>query len=121
MYGVVLWSDPEVRRAVIWCEDQGRLAYYEAPERQPAQGDPFFIAGDYVEFDVTSDANLRRAQNAQTVRPAAMSGLSGDDLVEPASSACYRPAQIDEDSRVIRLSDRFRTAWHRQPAVTPRG
>ena len=27
MYGIVLWSDRSERQAVIWCEDQGDLAY----------------------------------------------------------------------------------------------
>ncbi len=27
MYGVILWSDQEAQRAVIWCEDHGKLAY----------------------------------------------------------------------------------------------
>ena len=27
MLGVVLWSDVSDRKAVIWCEDQGDLAY----------------------------------------------------------------------------------------------
>ncbi len=27
MMGVVLWSDQQVGKAVIWCEDQGKLAY----------------------------------------------------------------------------------------------
>ena len=48
MYGVILWSDPEGGQAVIWCEDRGDLAYYEAPERPDHGGYGFFDAGDYV-------------------------------------------------------------------------
>lgn len=28
MYGVILWSDEITQKAVIWCEDHGRLAYF---------------------------------------------------------------------------------------------
>ena len=28
MYGVILWSDQKAQRAVIWCEDHGKLAYF---------------------------------------------------------------------------------------------
>ena len=28
MYGVILWSDQTAQRAVIWCEDHGKLAYF---------------------------------------------------------------------------------------------
>ena len=29
MFGVVLWADPVDRKAVIWCEDHGDLAYFK--------------------------------------------------------------------------------------------
>ena len=60
MIGVVLWSDPEGKSAVFWCEDQGDLAYFE---RQDAGyvGGSLFVAGDMVQFDVTYDGKMRRA------------------------------------------------------------
>lgn len=34
MLGVVLWADIDDRKAVIWCEDHGNLAYYTAAEQR---------------------------------------------------------------------------------------
>ena len=38
MYGVVLWADASDTKAVIWCEDQGNLAYYTAAEEDIHEG-----------------------------------------------------------------------------------
>ena len=67
MYGVILWSDPDVRKAVIWCEDNGALAYYEAPDEPHKASQTFFDAGDYVEFEMSEDRGPRRVVNAQTL------------------------------------------------------
>ncbi len=67
-YGVILWSDPAIRQAVIWCEDSGDLAYYEAPDDPVHLAQEFFDAGDYVEFDMTDDVAPQRACNAHTLR-----------------------------------------------------
>ncbi|THH38929.1 hypothetical protein E4Z66_05065 [Aliishimia ponticola] len=70
MYGVILWSDPLDRRAVIWCEDQRGLAYYEDPQRAVDAVDIekiFFDPGDLVEFDVTFEQDKRLAFNAASV------------------------------------------------------
>lgn len=67
MFGVILWSDPEVGKAVIWCEDHGDLAYYEDSERFANLDSLFFDPGDYVEFDLCVDNELRRASNAHTI------------------------------------------------------
>ncbi|MEM6310592.1 MAG: hypothetical protein AAF754_11125 [Pseudomonadota bacterium] len=67
MFGVILWSDPEVGKAVIWCEDHGDLAYYEDAEHSANLDRLFFDPGDYVEFDLCVDNELRRASNAHTI------------------------------------------------------
>lgn len=66
MYGVVLWSDPDARKAVIWCEDHGDLAFYSAGSDLPL-GEVSLDAGDLVEFDVTTERALRYAHNPQVV------------------------------------------------------
>lgn len=67
MCGVVLWSSPDEGRAVIWCEDHGKLAFY-AEARSPRvacdmHGGVPLDAGDLVEFDVEDRENQRRAHN----------------------------------------------------------
>ncbi|MDA8636223.1 hypothetical protein N9L70_07540 [Rhodobacteraceae bacterium] len=32
MNGVIIWSEHVSKRAIIWCEDHGRLAFFKAKE-----------------------------------------------------------------------------------------
>lgn len=63
MIGVILWSDDVDRQAVIWCEDQGDLAFLDDASSL-SEGKPLFAVGDIVRFDLYFEANLRRAHNA---------------------------------------------------------
>ena len=64
MIGVVLWSDAAQRKAVIWCEDHGDLAFYrEASDSTGMELDP----GDLVQFDLTTERHLRFAHNPKLV------------------------------------------------------
>ncbi len=64
MFGVVLWSDTEDRKAVIWCEDHGDLAFYKNPD---TNRNVSLDAGDWVEFEMTMDRNMRFAHNPRLV------------------------------------------------------
>lgn len=74
MIGVVLWCDQADRKAVIWCDDNGDLAFYHDKD---GGLDPtgFFDAGDMVQFEVDICRNLRQAKNARLVQEHAFSGL----------------------------------------------
>ncbi|WP_146343979.1 hypothetical protein [Falsiphaeobacter marinintestinus] len=64
MFGVVLWSDPQEQKAVIWCEDHGDLAFY----RQPDDGEQVTLdAGDWVQFEMTMDRQMRHVHNPRLV------------------------------------------------------
>lgn len=64
MFGVVLWSDSAERKAVIWCEDHGDLAFYHHTRCGPADElDP----GDWVKFDLKMEAGQRYATRPQLV------------------------------------------------------
>jgi hypothetical protein len=119
MYGVILWSDPNMGKAVIWCEDHGDLAYYEAPERGAHLGQFFFDTGDFVEFDVTDEARMRRARNAQKVTTRAGGRVRplGPALRETAGDTS-REALVDN---VILLADRLRTREAKKSDVNRRG
>ena len=55
MIGVILWSNKDRSRAVIWCEDHKDLAFYQADAADPAH--LRFGTGDLVRFDLScSDA-----------------------------------------------------------------
>lgn len=75
MFGVVLWSDPEDRKAVIWCEDHGDLAFFGAAHQAPL---PEFAldAGDLVQFDLTEEQHLRFAHNPRLVSEGACPDLA---------------------------------------------
>lgn len=66
MLGVVLWSDASDRKAVIWCEDQGDLAYVSEFTSAMNSGD-FFDAGDLVQFDMEMRKSMRLANNPRLV------------------------------------------------------
>ncbi|MGR3758908.1 hypothetical protein ACUXV3_02070 [Roseobacteraceae bacterium NS-SX3] len=60
MIGVVLWSDAALQKAVIWCEDQGDLAFYKQGDAARTQR---LHTGDWVEFDVKLAGSLRLAEH----------------------------------------------------------
>lgn len=66
MYGVVLWSDVSDKKAVIWCEDHGDLAFFGGASASAFDG-PALDAGDLVHFEVTENAPMRLAQNPELV------------------------------------------------------
>ena len=66
MFGVVLWSDPNQNRAVIWCEDHGELAFLKGDEPDAAPS-PELDPGDLVQFDMHQDRYIRLASNVKLV------------------------------------------------------
>ena len=74
MIGVVLWCDPEDRKAVFWCEDQGDLAFYDAATYADAAA-IYFTAGDMVQFEAVNGRTLRKARNPQMLQAEACRGL----------------------------------------------
>ncbi len=73
MYGVVLWCDSFENKAVIWCEDQGDLAYYRRSEKA---GPLNMDAGDLVQFEITSGCDMRLAHNPRLVAEGVFGGLA---------------------------------------------
>lgn len=59
MCGVVLWANTDDRKAVVWCEDQGDLAFYTASaEAEPSE--VALDAGDLIEFELREEPQFRR-------------------------------------------------------------
>lgn len=90
MFGVVLWCDALVSKAVIWCEDHGDLAYFRRGDTvEPVAMD----AGDWVQFEVTSGCDMRYAHNPRLVAEGVFSGLA-DNLkgVNASAQPAGRPA-----------------------------
>lgn len=88
MLGVVLWSDASDRKAVIWCEDQGDLAYVNASD-DVLWTDDFFDAGDLVQFEVELSHSMRLANNPRLVIEKAGSALP--DVLRQELSEMSKP------------------------------
>lgn len=67
MLGVILWSDAAAQKAVLWCEDQGDLAYLSGAHTGDLP-ETFFQIGDLLEVDVRTHRNMRLASNPRCVQ-----------------------------------------------------
>lgn len=74
MLGVVVWSNEPRSKAVIWCEDQGALAYLEGTANL-AEAAAWPNAGDLVELDCTLEGGLRMARNVRLLSQGAGAAL----------------------------------------------
>ncbi|WP_439522687.1 hypothetical protein [Marivita sp.] len=107
MFGVVLWSDASAQNAVIWCEDQGELAYY-TPGDGCIHDAPSLDAGDLVQFDVTVQENVRKATNPQILMQSHSPDLPQKLRAGQRVGANDMPAQrADTSKKVVDLSDYF--------------
>ncbi|MGO4854586.1 hypothetical protein [Phaeovulum sp. W22_SRMD_FR3] len=66
MRGVIVWSDAEKASAVIWCEDQGQLAYARGRDNLMG-GEIWPSLGDLVEFTVGAIRGIRRAREMRVI------------------------------------------------------
>ncbi|MFD3189079.1 hypothetical protein ACFMPD_02250 [Sedimentitalea sp. HM32M-2] len=81
MLGLVMWSDKQYGKAVIWCEDHGDLAFYRRDKEDPV----VLTAGDWVEFDEACRSELRVAENPRLVNN------EGGAMAPVATSPCDMP------------------------------
>jgi len=102
MFGVVLWSDGAAHKAVIWCEDQGELAYFDAAEH-PGPIALEMEPGDLVKFEVSCLDRLRRVRNPRLVAerqyPSLAVDLKAARPVLTAADPAARPARPPADDR----------------------
>ncbi|HHB81709.1 MAG TPA: hypothetical protein ENK83_08225 [Aliiroseovarius sp.] len=66
MLGILVWFDDRLRSGVVWCEDQGALAYLGA--EVVAQAGMCVGEGDLLEVRVSSDARPRCVEAVLAVR-----------------------------------------------------
>ena len=62
MIGVILWRDVAEGKAVVWCEDQGDLAFCSRHKDMLDAQEPLDV-GDVVRFEVEFENNVRIARN----------------------------------------------------------
>lgn len=99
MLGVVLWSDPSERKAVIWCEDHGDLAYFSDSDGAATEM-PEIDAGDLVDFDLCQDTHLRRARNPRRIDQGAYDGIASRLQV---ASSCPQPVAANQQQTVAQV------------------
>ena len=68
MIGVVIWSSEANRKAVIWCEDQGPLAYLRDCDSLTEQAD-WPVPGDLLRLECETIGNLRHAHSVSLIAP----------------------------------------------------
>ena len=101
MIGVVLWSDAEAGKAVIWCEDHGDLAFYSTPEGD-AVPRIFFDAGDMVSFEIKVERSMRCVTN-----PTLVVEKAGQSLPEALRHLTSAPAPRSEaGASVVKFEQR---------------
>lgn len=94
MLGVVLWSDSHEHKAVIWCEDHGDLAFY----RQDVDDVPIDLdAGDWVQFDLTMESQMRFAHNPRRVSEDRYRDVAG--VVSQAGAGATRKPPADPPAK----------------------
>lgn len=123
MIGYVLWGDSNAGKAIIWCEDQGDLAYYCKAHDSSRTS---VCKGDWVQFDLEEDGNLRLAANTRilegqtypalsemlldcgSVQPteARVSSIDSGLTAQAAGSSMTEVRRPANDSNVIPFPDR---------------
>ncbi|MDA5556330.1 hypothetical protein [Shimia sp. MMG029] len=114
MLGLVLWSDPKRRKALIWCEDQKDLAFFDGAqdsENTTIGGRDMPIVprvGDLLVFDICHSEQLRRATNIRL-----FAHRDADDLIDMLKTASrlalggeslpFQPVMKAESDNVIRF------------------
>ncbi|WP_293576251.1 hypothetical protein [Phaeobacter sp.] len=73
MIGVIIWVDTRLRQAMIWCEDQGDLAYFRWSD---ADDYTHLRKGDAVSFSIAVQGSLRLAEDLSLIEEAQSPTLS---------------------------------------------
>lgn len=68
MIGVVIWSSESTGKAVIWCEDQGPLAYLRGRDSLLGEAD-WPVPGDLLRLECETIGNLRHAHSVSVIAP----------------------------------------------------
>jgi len=69
MMGIVLWFNPGARVGMIWCEDQGPLAFF-GPEVDLPAGREALDCGDQITFSIDVRDDVRFVRDVVSVTPA---------------------------------------------------
>jgi hypothetical protein len=102
MLGVVLWSDNSAKKAIVWCEDHGDLAYIGV-SKPNASHTADFAEGDLIRFELTNDGKIRHAINPRRIARHACAPIEGVvDLVGTIDKEAteYKTGSADRQNRM---------------------
>ncbi|MBI6629988.1 hypothetical protein [Pontibaca salina] len=99
----MLWSDTKDSKALIWCEDHGDLAFYRRPKGGTG---PTLDAGDWVQFELSMEQDLRRARNPRMMVEGAFSDLADRLLADASESARQSDPGSFAKAEIISFHDR---------------
>ena len=114
MMGVVLWSDQGNGKAVIWCEDQGKLAYVTG-EQAEISANFELQAGDLVSFSLRMQSRLRFAENLEVVEENGFQGLDKSLKASSDTSAPSTGADLDNGAEIIPFRAKAQQRQSEQP------
>lgn len=117
MFGVVLWSDQIRKRAVIWCEDHGDLAFFSGDDETAMDG-AAMEPGDLVQFDVRSERHMRLASNPKLVATDEYPTLA-NDLMKAGNvmDAQINPQERQSSGKIVVFDPK---PARQQPQLRPR-
>lgn len=120
MMGVVLWKDRQDGKAVIWCEDHGKLAYLTGDQAELC-ADLDMEAGDLVKFSLRIDKRLRFAENVQVVEENNRVGLADALTPEGATPAMSPEPVMDYGADIIPFRAKEQPHLSAQPLAARAG
>lgn len=88
MHGIVLWFNEDKRVGVVWCEDQGPLAYI-GPEVDWPEGTTTLAEGDELFFSLDVLDGQRYLRDIFWVNTAAAAGPQ--DMLRRAAPEAQKP------------------------------
>ena len=92
MIGVILWSSADQKRAVIWCENNGGLAYLESARDFTDEGEP--DCGEIVHLSEERAAGFHYARSVRRwtdQHPSSAAGAAHLRAVPAPTSNCDHP------------------------------
>ncbi len=95
MIGLVLWFNPKARVGMIWCEDQGPLAFL-GPEAKLPSRNMLLSCGDQVTFSTDMREGVRFVRDVFRVE----SGVPGLDPAEIVSGY-HRVTETERHLRIV--------------------
>ena len=105
MFGIVLWSAAENDRAVVWCEDHGDLAFFQAESVGNKGVRPHLDAGDLLQFELNERGDMRLVENPRVVAeehyPSLACKLREVGEIRPKASARSHPTPPSDNGRPI--------------------